>query len=181
MFDDGITDEELVQAMDDYEFAQAMEAHEDDGKSLPHPNDFFFPCHRHMIIDVISFFFLSGQRVNDEDTLPSSPYQEGSGVTDDTAAHGRFVFHLDPVHTRRSRAFGVTERVHHVRVTQEGEFAQHQRLTDALTLALRSALEVLLNSDSIDDRDRIYIHMSSQCLLMLTRTAEPRLENGAIM
>ena len=41
MFDDGITDEELVQATDDYELTEAMEAHEDDGKSLPHPNDLF--------------------------------------------------------------------------------------------------------------------------------------------
>lgn len=105
--------------------------------------------------ETLIFISPSECRTSDDDD------QMGSGATDDTPSHGRFVFHLDPVHTRQSRAFRVTERVHHVHITQEGEFNQHERLTHALTLALRSALGLLLNADTIDDRDRVYIQMSS--------------------
>ena len=61
-------------------------------------------------------------------------------------ASGRFVFHLEPVHVRQSHVFRTTEHVYNVHMTQEGTFHEHQRLADALTHALRSALGRLLNT-----------------------------------
>ena len=74
---------------------------------------------------------------------------------------GRFVFHLQPVTRRRSARFGLDESVYDTHVRQEGAFASHQNQGNALVQALRTSLDTLLQEDTIDDGDRIYLQLAS--------------------
>ena len=74
-------------------------------------------------------------------------------------------FQREPVVNRQSRRFGSRERVFRLRPRQIGTFLPPQQLSDAMVHALRGALSDLLADEAtIDDRDRVYISLSSDRL-----------------
>ena len=66
---------------------------------------------------------------------------------------GRFVFTLNVYVDRRSEHMGVAERHYTANLGQEGQFIQHQRLTQALSDAIYSSLQNLIQNEQIPGRD----------------------------
>ena len=92
--------------------------------------------------------------------LPDRSDQVGAGAS----TPGRLEFQRQPIVDRRSRRMGVHERVFRLQPRQIGTFRPPQQLSDAMVHGLRGAMSDLLEDEVIDDRDRIYISMSSDCL-----------------
>ena len=73
-----------------------------------------------------------------------SRYQEQIGGNPLATQPGRFVFTLNPYVERHSEHMGVAEHHYTANLRQEGQFIQHQRLTQALSDAIYSNLQNLI-------------------------------------
>ena len=65
---------------------------------------------------------------------------------------------------RRSERMGVRERHYITRLRQQGQFIQHQRLTQALSDAIYSSLQNLIQNEQIPGRDYVYFNLASNRL-----------------
>ena len=77
---------------------------------------------------------------------------------------GRLVFTLNPYVDRRSERMGVAERHYTAHLRQEGQFIQHQRLTQALSDAVPTALRNLIQREQIPGQDYLYFNLASNRL-----------------
>ena len=89
--------------------------------------------------------------------------QSGGGL--DASAEGAFEFKLDNYVDRRSTRMGVRERHFNTRLRQTGNLIPDQNITEALQDGLRRAVnEVLATTTELDDQDRLYFTIASNCL-----------------
>ena len=91
-------------------------------------------------------------------------YQTQIGGNPLTREPGCFVFTLNPYVDRRSERMGVAERHYTANLRQEGQFIQHQRLTQALSDAIYSSLQNLIQNEQIPGRDYVYFNLASNRL-----------------
>ena len=91
-------------------------------------------------------------------------YQKQIGGNPLSREPGRFVYTLNPYVDRRSERMGVTERHYTAHLRQEGQFTQNQRLTQALSDAVHTALRNLIWHEQIPGRDYLYFNLASNRL-----------------
>ena len=77
---------------------------------------------------------------------------------------GRFFLDVNPYVDRRSEQMGVRERHYTAHLRQRGKFIQHQRLTQALSDAIYSSLQNLIQNEQIPGRDYVYFNLASSRL-----------------
>ena len=91
-------------------------------------------------------------------------YQEQIGGNLLSREPGRFVLDVKPYMDRRSERMGVAERHYTAHLRQEGQFIQHQRLTQALSDAVHTALRNLIQHEQIPGQDYLYFNLASNRL-----------------
>ena len=89
--------------------------------------------------------------------------QSGGGL--DASAEGTFEFQVGNYVDRRSTRMGVRERHFNTRLHQRGNLIPDQNITEALQDGLRRAVnQVLATTPDLDDQDRLYFTIGSNCL-----------------
>ena len=91
-------------------------------------------------------------------------YQEQIGGNPLAREPGRFVLDVNPYMDRRSEHMGVAERHYTVNFRQEGQFVEQQRLTQALSDAVHTALQNLIRTENIPGQDYLYFNLASNRL-----------------
>ena len=91
-------------------------------------------------------------------------YQQQIGGNPLAREPGRFFLDVNPYVDRRSERMGVRERHYTAPLRQQGQFIQHQRLTQALSDAIYSRLQNLIQNEQIPRRDYVYFNLASNRL-----------------
>lgn len=91
-------------------------------------------------------------------------YQEQIDGNPFSRERGRFVLDVNPYMDRRSELMGVAERHYTANLRQEGQFVEQQRLTQALSDAVHTALQNLIRREQIPGQDYLYFNLASNRL-----------------
>ena len=91
-------------------------------------------------------------------------YQEQIGGNTVAREPGRFEFTLSPYVDRASERLGVRERHYTANLRQRGQFIEHQHLTQALSDAIYTSLQNLIQHEQIPGHDCLYFNLASNRL-----------------
>ena len=91
-------------------------------------------------------------------------YQEQIGGNTLAREPGRFVLDVNPYMNRRSDRMGVAERHYTANLRQEGQFVEQQRLTQALSDAVHTALQNLIRTENIPRQVYLYFNLATNRL-----------------